>query len=202
VNVAAHGETSVTNTVSVAGGGDANPTNNSFQLVSPVGAPNLSVSKTATPVTFTPGERGAVYTITAINIGNASTFGTITVTDTLDPSLTYVSATGSGWSCSAAGQVVTCTTSAVIVAGASSPITLTVNVGANPGPSVTNTVSIAGGGDVEVSNTPFHLVTAVRGGPPPSVQGVPAITTPVLALAGIVLIGIVVWLRRRTAYLG
>jgi uncharacterized repeat protein (TIGR01451 family) len=135
VNVTAHGETSVTNAVSVSGGGDVDPANNSFQLVSAVVAPNLSVSKIATPATFIPGQNGVIYTITAMNVGNASSSGLITVTDTLDPDLTYVSATGSGWNCSAAGQMVTCTTSALIAAGASAPsITLTVNVTANPGP--------------------------------------------------------------------
>src|SRR5262249_35840531 len=62
VNVAANGQTSVSNTVTVAGGGDANPSNNSFQLVSNVNAPDLSVSKTATPAAFTRGQN-AVYTI-------------------------------------------------------------------------------------------------------------------------------------------
>ena len=161
VNVAAHGETSITNAVTVAGGGDANPTNNSFQLVSSVGAPDLSVSKTSTPATFTPGQAGVVYTITASNIGNASSSGTITVTDTLDPNLTYVSGTGSGWSCSAAGQVVTCTTSAAIAAGGSAPLTITVNVAANPGPTVTNRVTVAGVGDVNTSNNSFQLVSNV-----------------------------------------
>ena len=202
VNVAAHGETSVTNAVTVAGGGDANPTNNSFQLVSPVGAPDLSVSKTSSPTTFARGQNGVTYTITASNVGNASSSGTITVTDTLDPNLTFVSATGSGWSCSAAAQVVTCTTSAAIAAGGSAALTITVNVAANPGPSVANSVTVAGGGDVNPSNNSFQLVSNVNATPPPSTEGVPATTTPVLILAGMLLIGMVVWLRRRATYAG
>ena len=146
VNVPANAPATVTNNVTVAGGGDTNPANNSFVLPSSVSAPDLTISKTANPVAFTQGQSGA-YTITANNIGNAPSSGTVTVTDTLDPSLTFVSATGSSWSCSAAGQVVTCTTSVVIAAGASaSPITINVNVGANAPTSVTNNVVVAGGG--------------------------------------------------------
>ena len=162
VNVAQSSPTSVTNTVIVAGGGDTDTSNNFFQLVSPVSAPDLSLFKAATPTTFTQGQNGALYTITASNVGSAPSSGTITVTDTLDPNLTYVSATGSGWSCSAAGQIVTCTTSAAIGAGASSPpITLTVNVAAHGETSIANGVSVSGGSDVNPSNNSFQLVSNV-----------------------------------------
>jgi uncharacterized repeat protein (TIGR01451 family) len=200
VNVGATAPTSVTNNVTVAGGGGTN-TNNSFQLVSNVGNPNLSVSKTASPATFTQGQNGA-YTITARNVGNGDSSGTITVKDTLDSNLTFVSATGSGWSCSAAAQLVTCTTSAVIAAGASgAPITITVNVVATAPASVTNNVTVAGGGGTNTNNS-FQLVSTVNPPGPPSVQGVPATSTAVLILAGLVLIGLVVLLRRRAAYRG
>src|SRR5215471_15271533 len=90
------------------------------------GAPNLSISKAASPANFSAGMAGA-YSVQVTNVGNASSSGVITVMDTLGPNQTFVSATGSGWSCSAAAQVVTCTTSAVIAAGASAPlITITV----------------------------------------------------------------------------
>ena len=165
MNVAAHGETSVTNGVSVAGGGDVNTSNNSFQLVSNVVAPDLTVSKTVNPGALRIGQVAAAYTITTSNVGSAPSSGTITVTDTLDPNLTYVSATGSGWSCSAAGQVVTCTTSAVIAAGASAPpITLSVNVtvSGSTSTSVTNRVIVAGGGETNTSNNSFQLVSVVN----------------------------------------
>jgi uncharacterized repeat protein (TIGR01451 family) len=196
VNVAANAPASVTNNVTVTGGGGVN-TNNSFQLVSIVNAPNapkLSVSQTATA--FSKGQNG-VYTILVSNSGTAPSSGTITVTDTLDPNLTFVSATGSTWTCNAA-HVVTCTTSAAIAAGASAPsITITVNVAANAPVSVTNNVTVAGGGS---ANNSSQLVTTVVASV--SAQGVPATTTPVLILAGMALIGMVVWLRRRAAYPG
>jgi uncharacterized repeat protein (TIGR01451 family) len=197
VNVAANAPVSVTNNVTVAGGGSAN---NSSQLVTAVDATDLRISKTANPATFTQGQN-AVYTITASNIGNAPTSGMITVTDTLDPNLTFVSATGAGWSCSAGAQVVTCTTSAAIpVSGSASPISITVKIAANAPPSVANNVTVAGGGESNTSNSSFQLVSNVNA--PPSAQAVPAMTTPVLILTGMVLIGLVVWLRRRAAYPG
>jgi uncharacterized repeat protein (TIGR01451 family) len=196
VNVAANAPTSVTNNVAVAGGGGTN-TNNAFQLVTPISVPNLSVSKTASA--FSRGQNGD-YTILVTNGGTAPSSGVITVTDTLDPGLTFVGATGSGWSCSAAAQVVTCTTSAAIAAsGSAPPITLTVNVSANAPTSVTNNVAVAGGGGTNTNNS-FQLVSNVGTSTP--TQGVPATSTPVLILAGMVLIGMVVWLRRRAAYTG
>ena len=67
--------------------------------------------------------------------------------------LTYVSGTGTGWACGAVGQVVTCTSSAVIAAGgASDPITLTVNVSGTAGSPLVNNVSVSGGGETNTSN--------------------------------------------------
>ena len=51
------------------------------------------------------------------------------MTDTLPAGLTYNSASGTGWTCSAAGQVVTCTHAPTLNPGASlPPLTLVVNV--------------------------------------------------------------------------
>jgi uncharacterized repeat protein (TIGR01451 family) len=197
VNVATNAPVSVTNNVTVAGGGSAN---NSSQLVTAVDATDLRISKTANPATFIQGQN-AVYTITASNIGNAPTSGMITVTDTLDPSLTFVSATGSGWSCSDAAQIVTCTTSAAIpVSGSAPPLSITVKIAMNAPASVANNVTVAGGGESNTSNSSFQLVSNVNG--PSAAQSVPAMTTPMLILTGMVLIGLVVWLRRRAAYPG
>jgi len=118
--------------------------------------------KTAAPATFTAGQKGVVYTVTAANVGSTPSSGVFTVTDTLDPNLAYVSGTGSGWTCSATGQVVTCNTSAVIGAEATAPpITITVNVTTTAPATVTNKISIAGGGDVNSSNNSFQLVSNV-----------------------------------------
>src|ERR1700676_3791796 len=79
--------------------------------------PDLTISKMHVGASFTQGQPGA-YTITVNNIGDASTgpSQTITVTDTLTAGLTFSSGTGTGWSCNAAGQVVTCTDASTPIA--------------------------------------------------------------------------------------
>ena len=88
----------------------------------------------------------ATYTLQASNVGYGSISGTTTVTDTLDPNLQFVSASGTGWTCGVAGspQVVTCTSSTAIASfGDMAPITLTVYVGGATGNSVDNTAYVA-----------------------------------------------------------
>jgi uncharacterized repeat protein (TIGR01451 family) len=127
--------------------------NNTASVNTTVIAPDLRVTSTHAG-SFTVGTPG-VYTLTADNtLGTAATSGTITVTDTLPAGLTYSTATGTGWSCSAAGQVVTCTSNAAIAAGATNPnaITLTVAVGSSAVGTVTNSVSVSGGGEPAANN--------------------------------------------------
>lgn len=93
---------------------------------------------------FTVGQNG-IYTLSVTNNGPSTEPGAITVTDTLPTGLSYVSATGTGWSCGAVGQDVTCTHAGPLNTGASLPdITLTVGVAAAAAPSVTNTASVSG----------------------------------------------------------
>lgn len=83
------------------------------------------------------------YTLVVSNSGGTTISGTTTVKDTLATGLTFVSGTGTGWSCSAAGQVVTCTSSTSVAASSSmAPITLTVAVAGNMGTSVANQASV------------------------------------------------------------
>jgi uncharacterized repeat protein (TIGR01451 family) len=110
--------------------------------------PDLAVRKTSLATTLVAGSP-ASYTLDVKNVGTASMPGPITVTDTLPPALTFVSASGTGWTCSAVGQVVTCTTPGPLAASATLPtITLTVQVGpagAIPA-SIDNCASVTGGG--------------------------------------------------------
>jgi uncharacterized repeat protein (TIGR01451 family) len=104
---------------------------------------DLAISKTHSG-NFTVGQNG-VYTLSVSNNGPNDETGTITVTDTLPAGLTYVSATGTGWTCGAIAQDVTCTHAGPLANGASLPdITLTVGVAAAAQPSVTNTATVAG----------------------------------------------------------
>jgi len=83
------------------------------------------------------------YHLVVTNLGPASDAGPITVTDSLPKGETFVSATGSGWSC-AGTTTVSCTRTGVLAPGsAAAPITLTVTVNAAAYPVVTNTASVS-----------------------------------------------------------
>ncbi|MDH5234654.1 MAG: DUF11 domain-containing protein, partial [Gemmatimonadota bacterium] len=152
VNVLGTAPASVTNRAWVSGGGEpaGNPdltANNSAADVTTInGQVDLLIAKSHTG-NFTVGVNG-VYTLTVTNQGRLATSGVITVTDVLPTGLSFVSGTAAGWTCGAAGQTVTCTSSNVIAAlGGSNAITLTVGVAAAAAPSVTNSASVAGGGE-------------------------------------------------------
>ena len=73
----------------------------------------------------------------------------LTVTDTLNSAFSYANFSGTGWSCSATGQTVTCTNDSTVAQDSSySPLTIDVNVSptANTTTSVPNNVSVSGGG--------------------------------------------------------
>ncbi|HUQ34396.1 MAG TPA: hypothetical protein VM095_19905 [Pyrinomonadaceae bacterium] len=165
VNVSASAAASVTNTVSVSGGGETNVANNSASdATTIIQVADLTIGKTHSG-NFTQGQSGS-YTITVTNSGPGPTSSTVTVTDTLPAGLSYVSATGTGWSCSAAGQVVTCTNTNTLNAGASYPaIALGVNVAANAPFNVTNSVTVSGGGELNTANDSATDATTINGVP-------------------------------------
>ncbi|MGB5260871.1 MAG: hypothetical protein WBO34_10175 [Gammaproteobacteria bacterium] len=117
----------------------------SMEVLSVTNVPiaDLAISKTHSG-DFTVGQNGS-YTLGVSNNGPSSDAGTITVTDTLPAGLGYISASGSGWTCGAAGQDVSCTHPGPLASGASLPdITLTVSVAAAAVPGVTNTATVTG----------------------------------------------------------
>jgi hypothetical protein len=104
------------------------------------------ISLTATPMTHSPSTftrgQSASFTVTASNLGPGPTGNpTLTITDTLPTGLTYASASGTGWTCGAVGQVVTCTNSTPIASGSSSAVTINVTVGNTTADSITNSAS-------------------------------------------------------------
>ncbi|MDQ2977360.1 MAG: right-handed parallel beta-helix repeat-containing protein, partial [Acidobacteriota bacterium] len=156
VNVANNAAASVTNSVSVSGGGQTNTANDTATDPTTINQlPDMTITKSHSG-NFTQGQVGAQYTITATNSGAASTNGsTVTVTDTLPAGLTPTGPIGlvSGWTCGIASQTLTCTRSDVLAAGLSYPtITVTVNVANNAPASVTNSVSVSGGGQIITTN--------------------------------------------------
>jgi uncharacterized repeat protein (TIGR01451 family) len=142
--------------------------------------PDLTLSKTHGG-NFTVGRQGG-YTLTVTNVGDGPSSGQITVTDTLPAGLSYVSASGTGWSCSASGQTVTCVTGNALAAAASSSIALQVAVlpeavpPGSPGNAaqVTNAASVSGGGEANTSNNSATDPTAVSAVPAASLKLSPA----------------------------
>ena len=119
----------------------------------------VDIAITSTPSgSFAAGGTGT-YTLGVTSNGpdTYSPTDTITVTDTLPTGLTYnpTGSGGTGWTCGAVGQVVTCTASNVTIAsGGSLPnITLNVTVANTIASSVTNTATV-------VSNPSFDFNTA------------------------------------------
>ncbi len=135
----------ITNVANVIGGGDttSSPSNPVTTTVIAAAIPNLTISKSG-PMTATQGV-DFTYTFVVTNTGSSPTSGTVTVTDTLPVGLTYVSSSG-GFACSAAGQVVTCTSNTVI-ADANGTATFTMVVTPTGSGNVSNTATVAGGGD-------------------------------------------------------
>lgn len=88
-------------------------------------------------------QANTAYTLTITNYGPNPESGPMTVTDTLPTGLAFVSASGTGWGCGAAGQVVTCTYAGSLTVNASLPaITLTAKVSGTG--AITNTAGVGG----------------------------------------------------------
>jgi uncharacterized repeat protein (TIGR01451 family) len=161
VDVANNAPATVTNSVTVSGGGDTNASNNTAAdptTVAPLG-PDLTITELHAG-SFTQGQNGATYTITVTNSGGSATSGTVTVNDTLPAGLTATAFSGTGWTCTV--TPLSCTRSDVLAAGSSyAAITLAVDVASNAAPSVTNTATVSGGGDIDVGNNTANDVTTI-----------------------------------------
>lgn len=121
--------------------------------------PDLQLTKTH-PVAFAQGGVGS-YVLTARNTGNTPTTGLVTVADTLPAGFVPATAAGTGWACNIAGQVVTCTRSDALAAGASYPaITIGVAI-STTAVTATNTATVAGGGESDTTNNSASDPTTV-----------------------------------------
>jgi hypothetical protein len=115
--------------------------------------PDLTVASTHA-ANFTQGQSGATYTLTVTNGGPVTSSGIVSVIDTLPAGLTATAiagGTGSSWNCSL--LTLTCSRSDSLGAGLSyDPITVTVNVANNAALTVTNSVTVSGGGEINTGN--------------------------------------------------
>ena len=140
----------------------------------PTTTPPVSADLTITKshrADFVSGADGT-YSITVTDNGPAGSIGTpgspITVTDTLPNGESYVSAAGTGWSCTAASQVVTCGYPSNIASGTSAPmISLVVAVSSSPSVlgTVTNSAWVAPGvtADGDLANNSASDPTRIVG---------------------------------------
>ena len=137
----------MTNTATVSGGGDPTcpgPARCSSSVgPTPVNAPQLTITKTASASPWTVGV-AASYTLSVQNTGTAATTAVSTISDTIPAGLTIGVLPGG---CGAAGQVVTCTIPSGLAVSATASFIIPVTPTAAAQPSVTNTATVSGGGD-------------------------------------------------------
>ncbi|MCX8072075.1 MAG: hypothetical protein N3C12_06460 [Candidatus Binatia bacterium] len=155
------------------------PTWTPTRTLSPTTSPTPSITRsptpTATPIPnstnlalsaavagrFIVGSNGT-YILTVSNLGPQVTNIPLVVTDALPQGLSFVSATGTGWSCQASGSTVQCTYSDSLPVGGITAITLTVGVGSDAYPTVTNVATLSYPADPDTSNNFARRPTSVR----------------------------------------
>lgn len=143
---------------------DSDPSNNRSVVVLPVRtSPDLIITKTGSG-TFLPGQTVS-YTLTVRNAGRGTTTGPTTIFDNLPSTLTFVRATGTGWSCTADGQRVTCVYPAFLPAGASTSVLLQATLAANAQGSISNTASVNTPNDPRQTNDTSTVSTPIAAGP-------------------------------------
>lgn len=160
------------------------------QVVNFATSTDLSITKnTAAPVAF--GGNPITYTLAVSNLGT-SPANTVSVSDTLPAGSTFVSASGTGWTCNNVAGVVTCTV-ATLPVGAAPVISLTITAPpvATAGTlSNTATVSSATTDTNPANNSSTKSVPILPG------SQIPALSTMMLMLLAAMLA--VVALARRT----
>ena len=157
VSVASNASSTLINQVTVSGGGASAPATATDPTV--IGSsPVLSITSTHSG-NFTQGQQGAAYTLTVSNDPAATTtIGTVTVTDSLPSGLTLAAISGTGWACSASS----CMRSDGLAPGATYPaITVSVNVDPAAASSLTNQVSVSGGGAATALGTDVTAIQSV-----------------------------------------
>lgn len=102
---------------------------------------DLSISKSDDADPVAEGNNLA-YTVSVTNSGPDNDSSTVTVTDTLPSGVSFVSASGTGWSCVENSGVVTCTRAGLNVEAAPA-ITITVTVNTGTSGTITNNVSVS-----------------------------------------------------------
>lgn len=137
-------------------------------------APNLTLTKTDGAGSVAAGQN-LTYTLVVTNGGGTATSGTIRVADALPSGLTYSGSTpfsSGGFTCTVAGQGITCDRATALAAGASTTITFTTLVGSSVS-AVVNHARVGGGGDPNPTKSTLPTTTTAAACPDP----VPPATT-------------------------
>ena len=179
-------------TVTVNGGGDVGgPASvNAAIVIGQAADLNAASSHSGT---FTQGDKTDRYTLTVPNVDGPNapatggpSLGLVSLADTLPWGLTATAMSGTGWTCDVAA--VTCYRSDALAPGSSyPPVTLTVSVAANAPASVTNSVTVSGGGMTygpdsstsaggQTGTDPTTITQTGPAGTPPPPPATPALT--------------------------
>ena len=134
--------TTLTNSASVASTtADPDPSNNSSSVTTGVSASaDLSIAKTG-PAAVTAGG-STTYSLVVANAGPSDAVDLV-VTDTLPAGVTFVSATGSGWTCTNAGNTSVSCLLPALATGATAPAISLVVTAPSEATTLTNTASVA-----------------------------------------------------------
>ncbi len=146
---------------------DSGPGSQNRFVPAALGAADLKITSTHDRP-FVAGGQG-IYRLTVTNLGDAPVEREVVFLDLLPVGLTYVAATGDGWTCQPPARVfeevptefVSCTNRGPILPASSSFLTLTVRIGAAALPSVTNAVGFPQSYDLNRLNDRDGDVTAI-----------------------------------------
>lgn len=153
--VAAGIQVDTSGTVSATDGGTGNSATASINVL----PPDLTIAITNTGKFFQ-GETGAAYTVTVKNVGTGPTAGTVTIVEAPPSGISITAISGTGWSCVVG--TLSCKRTDALAAGASySSITITGNVASNAPASVTDTVTVSGGGELNTANDSASDTTTI-----------------------------------------
>jgi exo-1,4-beta-D-glucosaminidase len=182
VSVANNAPAAGNETVLVGGGGDADSPASVATATTILQAADLTAASSHSN-NFAQGDKADNYSLTVSNItGPNSTTGgpasgLVTVADSLPWGLSATAMSGQGWTCNVAA--ITCYRSDALAAGASyPPITLTVSVAANAPATVTNSVTVSGGGTTgsQTGTDPTTITQTGPAGTPPAPPAPPVLT--------------------------
>jgi uncharacterized repeat protein (TIGR01451 family) len=141
LNVTAPGGSSLTSTAFASSTTPGETNSSVMQTTSVTAGADLQLTSLGSPNPVAAG--GLVtFTLTATNAGPDAS-SALSIADVLPPNVTYVSSSGSGWGCSAAGSNVTCTRSGTFANGASSIVSIVGQLQSSINGNITNSATLS-----------------------------------------------------------